>query len=186
MIAKKKVAKKKVASKKAAPKKKTGMKKGAKLRKVRAYKSRDGLTPAGETLLAAMLLESSIKKAAESCGLSYDYCRQLAAKPVFIDRLLQARTKVARQARTDAAWVLREQRKVYERCMQVEPILDKDGNMTGEFKFDASNANKALENIGKHVSVQAFKDRLEIDPSKGMMEFFAALRQTKGPPRERK
>lgn len=55
-----------------------------------------------------------------------------------------------------ADWVLQEAVTVYERCMSVEKILDRDGNPTGEFRFDASNAIKALALIGKHVDVQAF------------------------------
>ena len=61
------------------------------------------------------------------------------------------------RCKVDADWVLKEQVKVYERCMTVHPILDHDGSNTGEFKFDASGANKALENIGKHVDINAFK-----------------------------
>jgi phage terminase small subunit len=40
---------------------------------------------------------------------------------------------------------------VFDRCMQGEPVLDFDGNPTGEWKFDAGNANRANENIGKHL-----------------------------------
>lgn len=40
---------------------------------------------------------------------------------------------------------------IYERSMQGEPVLDFEGNPTGEWKFDASNANRANENIGKHL-----------------------------------
>lgn len=40
---------------------------------------------------------------------------------------------------------------VFDRCMQGEPVLDFEGNPTGEWKFDANNANRANENIGKHL-----------------------------------
>ena len=41
----------------------------------------------------------------------------------------------------------------------MEKVLDRDGNLTGEFRFDASNAIKALALIGKHVDVRAFENK---------------------------
>ncbi len=42
-----------------------------------------------------------------------------------------------------------------------KPLTDDDGNSL--FTFNASAANRALELIGKHVGVGAFKDRLEVE-----------------------
>lgn len=41
--------------------------------------------------------------------------------------------------------------KVKNRCMQEEAILDKDGNITGIYKFDSTGANKALDMLMKHT-----------------------------------
>lgn len=62
----------------------------------------------------------------------------------------------AERLRIGADWVLAESVKVYNRCMQMEKVIDKNGNTTGEFKFDASNAIRALTLIGKHVDIKAF------------------------------
>ena len=43
--------------------------------------------------------------------------------------------------------------KNYERAMQEEPILDRDGNSTGEYKYQGMVANKALELIGRHLAM---------------------------------
>lgn len=40
---------------------------------------------------------------------------------------------------------------IYNRSMQAEPVLDHEGQPTGEYRFDAANANRANENIGKHI-----------------------------------
>lgn len=40
---------------------------------------------------------------------------------------------------------------ISDRCMQAEPVLDFEGNPTGEYRFDANAAIKATENIGKHI-----------------------------------
>ncbi len=37
--------------------------------------------------------------------------------------------------------------------MQHKPVLDKDGNPIGEYRFDAVGANRALDLIGKHKSL---------------------------------
>jgi cysteine synthase len=37
---------------------------------------------------------------------------------------------------------------VVERCMQAEPVTDAKGELTGEYRFDASGANQALRMLG--------------------------------------
>lgn len=80
------------------------------------------------------------------------------SKPLISAAIQAALQKRMERIQIDADWVLREQVEVYHRCMQDVPVLDKDGNPTGSYKFDAAGANRALENIGKHTSVNAFKE----------------------------
>lgn len=61
----------------------------------------------------------------------------------------------------DANWVLDNAVKLFGRCMQTEKVIDQYG-ATGEFKFDAANAIKALNIIGKHTSVSAFNPDLVV------------------------
>jgi phage terminase small subunit len=70
---------------------------------------------------------------------------------------LEAKTELS------AEWVLTSFKNIAERCMQATPVVDKDGNETGEYKFDANGANKALEMIGKHLKL--FTDKQEITGS---------------------
>lgn len=48
----------------------------------------------------------------------------------------------------DREWVISRYMKVVDRCMQAEPVFDKQGEPTGEYKFDASGANTALRALG--------------------------------------
>lgn len=48
----------------------------------------------------------------------------------------------------DREWVISRYMKVAERCMQAEPVLDKEGNPTGEYTFNAAGANQALRALG--------------------------------------
>jgi len=54
-------------------------------------------------------------------------------------------------------WVLASLKAVAKRCMQAEPMLDSKGRPTGEYTFQASGANRALELLGKEYGM--FVDR---------------------------
>ena len=47
--------------------------------------------------------------------------------------------------------LMRDILEVKNRCMQANPVLDKEGNETGVWKFDSNGANKALDMLAKHV-----------------------------------
>lgn len=48
----------------------------------------------------------------------------------------------------DREWVISRLMTVAERCMQAEPVLDKEGNPTGEYQFNSNGANQALKMLG--------------------------------------
>lgn len=50
-------------------------------------------------------------------------------------------------------WVLNKLVQVIERCMQGQPVLDDEGQPTGEWKFDSNGANKALALLMKHLGM---------------------------------
>ena len=83
-------------------------------------------------------------------------------KPLIQARLAELMKERAERVQIDADWVLRQAVKVHERCMQQEPVIA-NGEPTGEFRFEHSGANKALELIGKHVNVQAFLDKSKVE-----------------------
>jgi hypothetical protein len=58
----------------------------------------------------------------------------------------------------DREWVLRGLKENYSRAMQEKAVRDRQGNETGEFKYDGSVANRALELAGKELGM--FADRL--------------------------
>lgn len=75
-----------------------------------------------------------------------------------IDKLKKER---ADAADLKAEWVINNLIEVAERCMQSEPVRDKEGNPTGEYTFNAAGANKALELLGKYKNL--FTDKVVID-----------------------
>jgi len=107
-----------------------------------------------EQLAVSLYLKSMNKaQAARDSGYaSPSVFNKPAVKKVIAEQL----TIRAERLRVGGDWVLGELKRLYDRCMQNEPALDRDGEYIGEYRFDASNAAKALTLIGKHVDVRAF------------------------------
>lgn len=59
------------------------------------------------------------------------------------------RRAIARHTIRDAVWAEHQYAKVLERCLEPVAVTDREGVFTGEMKFDATNALRALEDIVK-------------------------------------
>ncbi|MEE9354356.1 MAG: terminase small subunit [Methylococcaceae bacterium] len=76
----------------------------------------------------------------------------------YIDSLLFQR---AQKMKVDAEWVLNAAVELYNKCMANVEVKDTNGIPMGLYRFDSRGANAALNTIGKHVGVQAFKQLVE-------------------------
>lgn len=74
--------------------------------------------------------------------------------------LVRARELLAERTLTDKDYVMDELRRVYERAMQITPVLNKKGEFLGEFQFQGQVATKALELMGKQNGM--FKEQHEV------------------------
>lgn len=72
----------------------------------------------------------------------------------------KATEKVVKKLAISKEWVLDELIKVNSAAQAAEPILDHEGNPTGEYKAQLPAANRALELIGKELGM--FVDRKEV------------------------
>lgn len=61
--------------------------------------------------------------------------------------------QIIAKTETSRDWWIQRQKEIVDRCMQVQPVLDKDGEPTGEYRFDAAGANKALDQLGRYLGV---------------------------------
>lgn len=57
--------------------------------------------------------------------------------------------KVTNAISLQESYIIDGMQTMFERCMQIDRILDRHGNPTGEFKFDSSGAGKALDMMAK-------------------------------------
>ena len=131
--------------------------------------------PAQQQLAVSLYLKSMNKtQAATDAGYETTSIFNNSAVKAAINEQLRIR---AERLRVGADWVLSEAVKVYHRCMQVEKVMDRDGNLTGEYKFDANNAVKALTLVGKHVDIKAFDLPLDTRSDNEVMERLLRGRQ---------
>lgn len=118
--------------------------------------------PAKRKLFAERFVVSrNGSKAAEEAGYAKNRSRQTANELMkdqrVLDIIFAGIEKVSKENGIDAQTVLLGAKKMFDRCMQEEAVTDKDGNKTGEYKFDSAGAGKALKLMGDHVQVNAFK-----------------------------
>lgn len=125
---------------------------------------------------AAIRAGYSAKTAAEQ---GYDLLR----KPQIQEFIQAARTQREQKTKINAEYVLRGAAELFERCMQKVPVMvyDKEAKEyfqatqivhdpdTGEvqergvWKFDSTGAAAALNILGKHVDIQAFRERHQVE-----------------------
>jgi tRNA A37 N6-isopentenylltransferase MiaA len=104
---------------------------------------------------------------------------RLAKKPEIISRVtellrerdIENRKSVALaadRATVSKTWILTMLRENVERAMAVKPVLDKDGNPTGEYQYNGFVANKALELLGREIGM--FVERHELTLAQRLTE----------------
>lgn len=84
---------------------------------------------------------------------------QLLQKTTVQQTIQKAMDERAKRTEITADYVLQGLKTVADRCMKGEPIIDREGNETGEWRFDSGGANRALELLGKHLKL--FTDKVE-------------------------
>lgn len=121
-------------------------------------------------------------QAAVRAGYNYGHADRLIADPAIkaeIDKRLKA---VEEKAEVSRAYVLARLKEVVERCMTAEQVMEfnhetKEMEPTGEWQFDSTGANRALELLGK--TLKMFTDRTEHDVGEDFAEILREVRERK-------
>lgn len=144
--------------------------------------SKRKLTPKQQYFVDEYLIDLNATQAAIRAGYSPRTARAIAcenlAKPDIQEAIAAAKQARAEATKIDSEWVLRQAVALYQRCMQeIKPALhpktrrqlkDDEGNKL--FTFNAAAANRALELVGRHTDIGAFKDSLEISGGISLVE----------------
>lgn len=77
----------------------------------------------------------------------------LKANQSVLDRLAEILERAAERVEVDKAWVIERLVENANRAMQAEAAKDREGNPTGEYRYEGSVANRALELVGKHLGM---------------------------------
>lgn len=127
------------------------------------------LTAKQQLFVQEYLIDLNATQAAIRAGYSpktaYSMGQRLLKNVEVAAAIAEALAKRAERVEIDQDYVLRQAVKLHERCMQeVAPFTDRKGehihdeNGNPLYVFNANGAAKALELVGKHVAVGAFKE----------------------------
>ena len=128
------------------------------------------------------LVDLNATQAAIRAGYSRNCAGQIGEenlkKPQIAAAVAEAKRERSVATKIDAEWVLRQAVELHRRCMQeIKParnpntrqqMKDEDGNLL--FTFNAAAANRALELIGKHVEIGAWKERIEVSSELSLVD----------------
>lgn len=102
--------------------------------------------------------------------------------PKVASYISEKQKNTAEKLQITTEWVLMSLVSVYNRCTQIEGVYNKNGDLV-KGKFDAASALKALDLIGKHMDVQAFRNKVEITDGDGSPVIMWGIAQEDGPPK---
>ena len=118
-----------------------------------ANRTSEGLTIAQEAYCRSRAMGMSMQEASIAVGLHKCTGRNWEKDNPKVCARIQDLTRIATEnaiikTGLNREWVISRLMSVVDRCMQAEAVLDKEGNPTGAYEFDASGANQALKMLG--------------------------------------
>jgi len=121
------------------------------------------MTPKQQMFVQEYLIDLNATQAAIRAGYSAKTAEeqgyQLLRKTSVKAAIQAAMEKRAEETGIDAKFVLNGIVKLIERCEQAVPVLDHEGNPTGEWRFESNSAMRGYELLGKHLKL--FTDKVE-------------------------
>jgi phage terminase small subunit len=134
------------------------------------------LTAKQQAFIKEYLIDLNSTQAAIRAGYSKKTAKEIGCenltKPHVNEAIEEAMNKRSEKLEITAEYVLGSLKEVADRCMQAVPALDKEGNPTGEYYFEHSGANKALELLGKHLKLFTDKVETNVTGSMKLEDFF--------------
>ena len=128
---------------------------------------RGELTPKQARFVEEYLVDLNATAAARRAGYSNrghvanQNGYELLKRPLVQAAISKAQAKRSERTELDQDWIIAELVANEQRAMQAEPVTDHEGNLTGEYRYEGSVANRSLELLGKHHGM--FVERMQIE-----------------------
>ncbi len=90
---------------------------------------------------------------------------ELLKKPEIQEYIVERQQKRSERTGITQDYVLNTIVETIERCKQGEPVRDRDGKETGEWKFEPNAVLKGAELLGRHLKL--FTDKTELTGKNG-------------------
>lgn len=91
---------------------------------------------------------------------AYSQASRMLKNAEVLARVRELQHEQVKRLSVSADYVILKLLETREKCMEPVPVLDFEGNPTGEYSFDSRGALKALELLGRHLGM--FEDRLKV------------------------
>ena len=121
-----------------------------------------GLRPKWQSFVLEYMADLNASAAAERCGYSKNNAGTISVQLMARHQIKAAVSAClalrAKRSEITADYVLEVIRDTVERCRQAEPVKDREGMPTGEYKFDAQAVLKGAELLGRHLAI--FTDKV--------------------------
>jgi phage terminase small subunit len=137
------------------------------------------LSPKQQRFCDEYLIDLNATKAAERAGYSAKTAQEQGSR-LLSNVMVQARIDALKLERSKSTGITSERvltgiMGVIERCEQAVPVLDEDGNETGEWKFESGSALRGYELLGKHLKL--FTERIEMTDASDLANRVKAARE---------
>lgn len=141
--------------------------------------SKSELTPKQQRFCEEYLIDLNATQAAIRAGYSEKTAQEQASR-LLSNVMVQAAIDAGKKQRSANTGITAERvltgiMGVIERCEQAVPVLDDEGNPTGEWKFESGSALRGYELLGKHLKL--FTERIEVTDSSDLANRVKAARE---------
>ena len=131
-----------------------------------AGKPARGITPKQEMFCLEYLKDGNGRQAAIRAGYSAKSAQEQSSKLLSKDKVKAYLRDKMNDAIVSAAvtteWVVERARQVVLKSSQAIPVLDSEGNPTGEYKYDSAGVNGALKILAKYLGMEVATVRHEM------------------------
>lgn len=121
------------------------------------------MTPKQQRFVDEYLIDLNATQAAIRAGYSAKTAQEQGSR-LLSNAMIKAAVAAGQQKTSDdlgitREWILQKLKQNVERALVEEPVFDREGNPTGEYTYNGSVANKALELLGKQSGM--FSDKVD-------------------------